>query len=81
MCVITPADENTRCIAAQLISVIGLPTVGLGPEGNGYRIKGVAVVLEMFESVNGSREGALVRQALAAPFETEVVDPAAPENE
>ena len=78
---ITPADENTRCIVAQLIGVIGLPTVSLGPEGNGYRVKGVAVVLEMFESVNGSGQGAWVRQALVAPFETEAVDPAAAENE
>ena len=78
---IARTGENSGCIVPQLIGVIDLPTVSLSPKGNGYRVKGVAVVLEMFEHVNGPGAGAWVRQVLAALFETKAIDPAAAEDE
>ncbi len=81
MRVIARTGENSGCIVPRLIGVIDLPTVSLSPKGNGYRVKGVAVVLEMFEQVNGPGAGAWVRHALAALFETKAKDPAAAEDE
>lgn len=81
MRVIPSTGENSSCKVAQLIGVIGRPTVSLSPKGNGTRVKGIAEVLEMLEGVYGPGSGAWVRQALAALFETKVIDPTASENE
>ncbi len=62
------SGEDTRRISAQLVGVIGVPTVIPSPESHRFRLKGVTVVLQVFEGVNGSGTGARVPQSSAPLF-------------